>query len=318
MPENDRTPGQSCSRSPVTRGFVVGVRGFEPPASTSRTWRANQAALHPVAARHAIQRWRVLPPANSPADRRPRRPSRAAAPSVRPVPHRRPSPRCRRRRRGSRRRHVEGASASSGLTSQPSAPLRRARWRSARAIEQHQHRDVADDARRLVEAQRHRDRHRPHRADLEVEDREVGHPLGDLTGDGATLTAHGEVDVVVAECGGDLVDDPVGIGGKQDVHGPDATRRRPDGRRDARRSCSNPSRSWTSLSSNGSTTSRSPPTISASGAITVEFEIAHRAQRRDVVPQRAPASSSPAASRLGGSGDRVGRRAVRRTVGAHG
>ena len=27
----------------------IGVRGFEPPASTSRTWRANQAALHPVA-----------------------------------------------------------------------------------------------------------------------------------------------------------------------------------------------------------------------------------------------------------------------------
>ena len=31
-------------------GPSVGVRGFEPPASTSRTWRANQAALHPVAA----------------------------------------------------------------------------------------------------------------------------------------------------------------------------------------------------------------------------------------------------------------------------
>ena len=26
---------------------LVGVRGFEPPASTSRTWRASQAALHP-------------------------------------------------------------------------------------------------------------------------------------------------------------------------------------------------------------------------------------------------------------------------------
>ena len=30
---------------------LVGVRGFEPPASTSRTWRASQAALHPDGAR---------------------------------------------------------------------------------------------------------------------------------------------------------------------------------------------------------------------------------------------------------------------------
>ena len=28
---------------------LVGVRGFEPPASSSRTTRANRAALHPVA-----------------------------------------------------------------------------------------------------------------------------------------------------------------------------------------------------------------------------------------------------------------------------
>ena len=27
--------------------FLVGVRGFEPPASSSRTKRASQAALHP-------------------------------------------------------------------------------------------------------------------------------------------------------------------------------------------------------------------------------------------------------------------------------
>jgi site-specific DNA recombinase len=29
---------------------MVGVRGFEPPTSTSRTWHANQAALHPESA----------------------------------------------------------------------------------------------------------------------------------------------------------------------------------------------------------------------------------------------------------------------------
>ena len=39
----------------------VGVRGFEPPASTSRTWRANQAALHPVAACHHIRPDRGYP-----------------------------------------------------------------------------------------------------------------------------------------------------------------------------------------------------------------------------------------------------------------
>ena len=33
-----------------SKASLVGVRGFEPPASTSRTWRANQAALHPVSA----------------------------------------------------------------------------------------------------------------------------------------------------------------------------------------------------------------------------------------------------------------------------
>jgi hypothetical protein len=59
--KNDRTPGPDRCRRPVTRGFVVGVRGFEPPASTSRTWRANQAALHPVAAEEPIRRWPVLP-----------------------------------------------------------------------------------------------------------------------------------------------------------------------------------------------------------------------------------------------------------------
>ena len=30
--------------------YAVGKGGFEPPASTSRTWRANQAALLPVKA----------------------------------------------------------------------------------------------------------------------------------------------------------------------------------------------------------------------------------------------------------------------------
>ena len=45
--ENDRTPGPGCSRSPVTRGFLVGVGRFELPASTSRTWRATKLRYTP-------------------------------------------------------------------------------------------------------------------------------------------------------------------------------------------------------------------------------------------------------------------------------
>ena len=45
-------PPRRARRPPL----LVGVRGFEPPASTSRTWRANQAALHPVAGRKPTRR----------------------------------------------------------------------------------------------------------------------------------------------------------------------------------------------------------------------------------------------------------------------
>ena len=50
--ENDKSPWSGCSRKPVTRGFVVGVRGFEPPASTSRTtpFRPNMSQLVPTRA----------------------------------------------------------------------------------------------------------------------------------------------------------------------------------------------------------------------------------------------------------------------------
>src|SRR5689334_1161739 len=57
---NEKNPGLGCVGRSVTRG-LVGVRGFEPPASTSRTWRANQAALHPVAGSDSIPRASVLP-----------------------------------------------------------------------------------------------------------------------------------------------------------------------------------------------------------------------------------------------------------------
>ena len=40
---------QQKSPALIVQGFYfVGVRGFEPPTSSSRTTRANRAALHPV------------------------------------------------------------------------------------------------------------------------------------------------------------------------------------------------------------------------------------------------------------------------------
>lgn len=89
------------------RPAMVGLEGFEPSASTSRTWRANQAALQPVVLREASY------PAVAAA------PAGVSSPSV----HVPPSATVRTARR--RRR------ASSGLISQPSAPDRRARCRSA-------------------------------------------------------------------------------------------------------------------------------------------------------------------------------------------
>ena len=84
-------------------GGPVGVRGFEPPASTSRTWRANQAALHPVAAGQAIPPER-LPNRLIPPRRRRRQPRcrprrRSAVPWARGALR----CRCRRRRRCARR-----------------------------------------------------------------------------------------------------------------------------------------------------------------------------------------------------------------------
>jgi site-specific DNA recombinase len=51
---------QAMQAGSSSKSYLVGVRGFEPPASTSRTWRANQAALHPVAASEPT-RWSLLP-----------------------------------------------------------------------------------------------------------------------------------------------------------------------------------------------------------------------------------------------------------------
>ena len=107
--------------------------------------------------------------------------------------------------------------------SQPSAPERRARKTSARRSSSMITGTCGSMPGRLVEPQRHRDGHPALRTDLQVEDRQVGLTLGDDVDDDPALATHGEVGVGPAERGRDLVDDPVGVGGEQDVHAADVT-----------------------------------------------------------------------------------------------
>ena len=85
-------------------------------------------------------------------------------------------------------------------------------------VDQHQHRNVRETVGRLIETQRHRHRHTTHRTDLEVEDREIRDALLDLISNDTAFAADGERVTRRAERIGDLVDDPIGIGGKQDMH----------------------------------------------------------------------------------------------------
>ena len=139
----------------------VGVRGFEPPASTSRTWRANQAALHPVAACEPIRRGLVLPRAF--AARRPARRRSAGTPSWYGSPL---------AIAGAARLQAQRVERLDQI--QPSAPERWARYTSACRSSSISTLTCGSSAARLVESQCHRDRHPAHRADLQVEHRQVG------------------------------------------------------------------------------------------------------------------------------------------------
>ena len=110
--------------------------------------------------------------------------------------------------------------ASSGLTSQPSASERRARNTSAVAVEQHQDRHVGQPAGARLEAEVHAGGHAAHVADLQVEHDEVGRRLGH-GGEARPPLPHPTHGAVGRREGGlDLVADPVGVGGDQDVrHG---------------------------------------------------------------------------------------------------
>ena len=65
---------------------------------------------------------------------------------------------------------------------------------------------------------RSRRRHQADLADALGSERPFGLVLLDLVRDDSALAADDERDIVVAERGHDLVDDPVGVGGEQDVH----------------------------------------------------------------------------------------------------
>ena len=170
-------PGPGCSRSPVTRGFLVGVGRFELPASTSRTWRANQAALHPVAAIDAIRRSTGSASGGC---------SAIVGLTVGPeIDHRIDD-------RGVGGETLGVAAAGQDRVGGPPETQRVERLDQPAlgaaaagqvhvglAVEQHQHRDVGQHAGALVEPQRHRHGHAAHRADLQVEHGEVGRVAAD-------------------------------------------------------------------------------------------------------------------------------------------
>ncbi|NDA77956.1 MAG: hypothetical protein EBY07_09205 [Actinobacteria bacterium] len=93
------------------------------------------------------------------------------------------------------------------------------------AVEQHQNRHVRKSSATLVKAQIHGDRNATHGADLQVENHQIRGTTFDDTGHGASIATVGEGGVGSTEGGDDFVDQPVGIGCEDHVHGMNATRR---------------------------------------------------------------------------------------------
>jgi membrane-bound serine protease (ClpP class) len=93
-------------------------------------------------------------------------------------------------------------------------------------VEQHDHPSVGQHPSGLIEPQGLHDRHAPHGADLHVDDHQIGRPLIHQTRHLSTLAADRERGLRPTECSRHLIDDPVSIGGEEDVHGRDTTGRR--------------------------------------------------------------------------------------------
>ena len=89
------------------------------------------------------------------------------------------------------------------------------------AVEQHENRNVRQATTRFVETKVHRDGHAPHGSDLRVEDSKVGCARTDRVGDVTAVRADGEGGFGRTEGRDHFVENPLGVGGNQNVH--DAT-----------------------------------------------------------------------------------------------
>jgi hypothetical protein len=92
------------------------------------------------------------------------------------------------------------------------------------AIEQHHDRHIGEQTATFVEPQIHRHGDSAHTSDLQIQDGEIRGVIADNGSDDTTFTTVGETDIWSTESRCHFIDDPVGVGGKKNVHGRNATR----------------------------------------------------------------------------------------------
>lgn len=86
------------------------------------------------------------------------------------------------------------------------------------AVEEHDHGYVWDAVVAVIQTQIHRHRHCAHRAELEIEDGEVGYATTNCLGYITSVAANGERRFGGPERRHHLIKNPLGIGAEQDVH----------------------------------------------------------------------------------------------------
>ena len=111
----------------------------------------------------------------------------------------------------------------SGLTRYPSAAQRLARWMSAGRSSSIRTFTFGSLPELSSSRSDMRHGHATHRPDLQIEHHQIGCALLDHIGNIATVAAHGERHVWAAERGSDVIEDMIGVGSHQDVHGDDPT-----------------------------------------------------------------------------------------------